>query len=113
MIRCRLTRLNHLTAAISVEGSLPSESEELAMLDPLSTAANIAVTRVDRAHAAGAKVGLCGQAPSDHPEFAEFFVDCGIDSISVSSDSFPAVKQRAAARETAGGEMRKAAGGRR
>ena len=65
---------------------------------------------IERAHAAGAKVGLCGQAPSDHPEFAEFLVDCGIDSISVSPDSFPAVKQRVAARETAGGEMRKAAG---
>jgi pyruvate,water dikinase len=65
---------------------------------------------IERAHAAGAKVGLCGQAPSDHPEFAEFLVDCGIDSISVSPDSFPAVKQRVAARETAGSETRKAAG---
>jgi pyruvate,water dikinase len=45
------------------------------------------------AHAAGAKVGLCGQAPSDHPEFAEFLVACGIDSISVSPDSFIAVKR--------------------
>ena len=35
------------------------------------------------AHKAGAKVGLCGQAPSDHPEFAEFLVGCGIDSMSV------------------------------
>ena len=38
---------------------------------------------IDEAHKAGAKVGLCGQAPSDHPEFAEFLVACGIDSISV------------------------------
>ena len=53
------------------------------------------------AHKAGAKVGLCGQAPSDHPEFAEFLVECGIDSISVSPDSFIAVKQRVAAREAA------------
>jgi pyruvate,water dikinase len=48
---------------------------------------------------AGAKVGLCGQAPSDHPEFAEFLVQCGIDSISVSPDSFVAVKRRVAAAE--------------
>jgi pyruvate,water dikinase len=48
------------------------------------------------AHKAGAKVGLCGQAPSDHPEFAEFLVQCGIDSISVSPDSFIAVKQHVA-----------------
>ena len=47
---------------------------------------------IEAAHKAGAKVGLCGQAPSDHPEFAAFLVDCGIDSISVSPDSFPAVK---------------------
>ncbi len=41
----------------------------------------------------GAKTGLCGQAPSDHPEFADFLVACGIDSISVTPDSFAAVKR--------------------
>jgi pyruvate,water dikinase len=56
-------------------------------------------TVIDAAHHAGAKVGLCGQAPSDHPEFAEFLVECGIDSISVSPDSFIAVKQRVATAE--------------
>ncbi len=54
---------------------------------------------IDQAHAAGAKVGLCGQAPSDHPEFAEFLVACGIDSLSVSPDSFVEVKRRVAAKE--------------
>lgn len=54
---------------------------------------------IAEAHKAGAKVGLCGQAPSDHPEFAEFLVRCGIDSMSVSPDSFIAVKQRVAAAE--------------
>lgn len=54
---------------------------------------------IESAHRAGAKVGLCGQAPSDHPEFAAFLVACGIDSISVSPDSFPAVKQKVAAAE--------------
>jgi pyruvate,water dikinase len=53
------------------------------------------------AHKAGAKVGLCGQAPSDHPEFAEFLVECGIDSMSVSPDSFVAVKTRVAESEKA------------
>jgi pyruvate,water dikinase len=56
---------------------------------------------IEAAHRAGAKVGLCGQAPSDHPEFAEFLVDCGIDSMSVSPDSFLAVKEHVAAREVA------------
>jgi pyruvate,water dikinase len=55
---------------------------------------------IQSAHAAGAKVGLCGQAPSDHPEFAGFLIDCGIDSISVSPDSFVAVKQKIAEAET-------------
>jgi pyruvate,water dikinase len=56
---------------------------------------------IEKAHEAGVKVGLCGQAPSDYPEFAEFLVDCGIDSISVSPDSFYVVKQGVAAREAA------------
>jgi pyruvate,water dikinase len=33
------------------------------------------------------KVGICGQAPSDIPEFAEFLVKCGIDSISLNPDT--------------------------
>ncbi len=35
----------------------------------------------------GKKIGICGQAPSDFPDFAEFLVECGIDSISLNSDS--------------------------
>ena len=56
---------------------------------------------IREAHAAGAKVGLCGQAPSDHPEFAAFLVEQGIDSISVTPDSFIAVKQQIAKAEKA------------
>ncbi|MDP1930902.1 MAG: phosphoenolpyruvate synthase [Gammaproteobacteria bacterium] len=48
----------------------------------------------------GTKVGLCGQAPSDHPEFAAFLVECGIDSVSVTPDSFIAVKQSVARAES-------------
>ena len=55
---------------------------------------------IHEAHKAGAKVGLCGQAPSDHPAFARFLVGCGIDSISVTPDSFIAVKREVAAAET-------------
>jgi pyruvate,water dikinase len=55
---------------------------------------------IQAAHRAGAKVGLCGQAPSNHPEFAEFLVDCGIDSISVVADRFIAVKIRVAEAES-------------
>ena len=35
----------------------------------------------------GTKVGICGQGPSDYPDFAQFLVELGIDSISVTPDS--------------------------
>jgi pyruvate,water dikinase len=44
-------------------------------------------------------VGICGQAPSDYPEFAAFLVECGIDSISVNPDSFIKVCRQVAAAE--------------
>ena len=53
---------------------------------------NLAVKRlvadvIKRAKACGRKVGICGQAPSDYPEFARFLVECGIDSMSLNADS--------------------------
>jgi pyruvate,water dikinase len=42
---------------------------------------------IDVAHRKGRKIGICGQAPSDFPEFAEFLVECGIDSISLNPDT--------------------------
>lgn len=44
-------------------------------------------TMIDKAKSLGVKIGLCGQAPSDYPEFAGFLVEKGIDSISFNSDS--------------------------
>jgi len=44
-------------------------------------------TVIQKAKAAGVKIGLCGQAPSDFPEFAGFLVKNGIDSISFNPDS--------------------------
>jgi pyruvate,water dikinase len=54
---------------------------------------------ISRGKKAGVSVGLCGQAPSDHPEFAKFLVESGIDSISVMPDSFLRVKQMVAEAE--------------
>ena len=51
-------------------------------------------TVVREAHLKGRKVGLCGQAPSDRPEFAVFLADLGIDSISVTPDAFAGVVTR-------------------
>jgi pyruvate,water dikinase len=42
----------------------------------------------------GKKIGICGQGPSDFPEFATFLVECGIDSMSLIPDT--AVKTRLA-----------------
>ncbi|MBN9385597.1 MAG: phosphoenolpyruvate synthase [Chitinophagaceae bacterium] len=42
---------------------------------------------ITAAHEAGAKIGLCGQAPSDYPEFTAFLVGLGIDSISFNADA--------------------------
>ena len=77
-----------------------------ARLAPLFDEANPAVTAlitsvIRAAHGAGRRVGLCGQAPSDRPDFARFLVQAGIDSISVTPDSFARVKQHVAAAEAA------------
>ena len=42
---------------------------------------------IDVARRRGKKIGICGQAPSDFPEFATFLVECGIDSISLIPDT--------------------------
>jgi pyruvate,water dikinase len=57
---------------------------------------------IQTAHEHERKVGLCGQAPSDHPDFAAFLVRAGIDSISVNPDSFLSVKQSVAEAERGG-----------
>ena len=77
------------------------DSGELAdLFDEQDAAVQWMIRRViSEAHAVGAKVGLCGQAPSSHPAFAAFLVECGIDSISVTPDSFVAVKRHVAAAE--------------
>ena len=54
---------------------------------------------ISQAHAGGIKIGLCGQAPSDHPDFAQFLVRKGIDSISLNPDSFVATLRSVAAAE--------------
>jgi pyruvate, water dikinase len=54
---------------------------------------------IERAHDAGRPVGICGQAPSDHPGFAAMLVDAGIDSISLNPDSVVEVVRRVAERE--------------
>jgi len=42
---------------------------------------------IDAAHKKGRTVGICGQAPSVYPEFCEFLVKAGIDTISLNPDT--------------------------
>ncbi|HEY8548920.1 MAG TPA: phosphoenolpyruvate synthase [Vicinamibacterales bacterium] len=65
------------------------DSELVAHLfDERNEAVKRTIAEVIRAaHAAGRKIGICGQAPSDYPEFAQFLVAEGIDSISLNPDS--------------------------
>ena len=48
----------------------------------------------------GRTIGLCGQAPSDHPEFARFLVEEGIDSISLNPDAVVRTRLTVAALES-------------
>jgi pyruvate,water dikinase len=52
---------------------------------------------IDVAKRRGKKIGICGQAPSDFPEFATFLVECGIDSMSLIPDTI--IKTRLAVAE--------------
>ncbi len=71
-----------------------------ALFDERNPAVTEAITTLlAKARASGTKTGICGQAPSDHPDFARFLVANGIDSISVTPDSFMAVKRAVAAAE--------------
>lgn len=53
-------------------------------------------TLIREAYEENRKVGICGQAPSDYPEFAAFLVKAGIDSISLNPDSVIIIKKRIA-----------------
>ena len=65
------------------------DSGDLAeIFDEGNPAVKMAITMaIQGAHRHGKKVGVCGQAPSDKPEFAAFLVEQGIDSISLTPDS--------------------------
>ena len=63
-----------------------------ALVAPLFDERNEAVTimlrlAIEGARKAGKKIGICGQAPSDYPEVAEFLVKTGINSLSLNPDS--------------------------
>lgn len=52
------------------------------------------------------KIGICGQAPSDFPEFAEFLVECGIDSMSLNPDTVVKTRELVAEKEKSLGKQK-------
>jgi pyruvate,water dikinase len=60
---------------------------------------------IDTARNSSIPVGLCGQAPSDFPEFARFLVECGIQSISFNPDALLRGIENIHAAEAAAGEI--------
>jgi pyruvate,water dikinase len=59
---------------------------------------------IQAAKRCGRRIGICGQAPSDYPEFARFLVEQGIDSISLNPDAVIATRLAVAALEQETGQ---------
>ncbi len=75
--------LTQLTLGLDRDSAIISD-----LFDENNEAVKIMITSVIHdAHRAGAKICLCGQAPSDFPDFAKFLVEHGIDSISYNPDA--------------------------
>ena len=75
--------LTQLTLGVDRDSSLVSH-----IYDERNEAVKWMVGRaIEEGKRYGRKVGICGQAPSDHPDFAQFLVEKGIDTISINPDS--------------------------
>lgn len=75
--------LTQLTLGIDRDSSIISDLFDEENEAPKEMIATV----IQKAKKSGVKIGLCGQAPSDLPEFAKFLVDEGIDSISFNPDA--------------------------
>ncbi len=75
--------LTQLTLGVDRDSSLVSQ-----VYDENNAAVKKLIRQViEAAKKTKTKIGICGQAPSDFPEFAQFLVECGVDSISLNPDT--------------------------
>jgi len=82
--------LTQLTLGVDRDSAIVAhvfDERDPAVMDSIATA-------IRAAKKAGRKIGICGQAPSDYPEFAEFLIGLGIDSISLNPDAVLATTLR-------------------
>ena len=96
VVRCNRSDLERSTTL-----GLDRDSELVAHIyDERDTSVKRLVKSViDVAKEKGKKIGICGQAPSDFPEFATFLVECGIDSMSLNPDTVVKTKLDIAKKE--------------
>ena len=96
--------LTQLTLGIDRDSAILKE-----LFDERDEAVKTTIAQVIRsANRTGTKIGICGQAPSDYPDFAAFLVEEGIDSISLNPDSVIGVIRRVAEMEA---QVRRGKGG--
>ena len=91
---------NDMTQAILMVDRDSERLGQMGYFDERDPAVKRIIARLIRvAHENGCTVSICGEGPSNLPEFAEFLVRVGIDSISVNNDAVVATKQNVAAVE--------------
>jgi pyruvate,water dikinase len=86
--------LTQLTLGLDRDSGLELLAADFDERDPAVTA--LISLAINACKAQGKYVGICGQGPSDHPDFARWLVDQGITSISLNPDSVIATWQRLA-----------------
>jgi pyruvate,water dikinase len=88
--------LTQLTLGLDRDSGMELLAKDFDERDP---AVKFLISRAIKAcRAAGKYVGICGQGPSDHPDFADWLADEGITSISLNPDSVAETWRRLAAR---------------
>ena len=87
--------LTQLTLGLDRDSGLALLAADFDERDPAVTA--LITMAIDACKAQGKYIGICGQGPSDHPDFAQWLSDAGISSISLNPDSVVATWQQLAA----------------